>query len=379
MSELICKNLQEVIGRDVLDKIVEKRPLKIYWGTAPTNKIHLGYFVPILKIADFINAGCEITILFANLHAYLDSMKSNLKQLGSRTEYYKIMIIEMLLLLGVDVTKIRFVNGMDFQLTQAYSFDVYRINSLITVAKAKHSGAEVVKSSDNPTMNGLLYPTLQALDEVHLKCDAQFGGIDQRKIFTLAREYLPKLDKNPFDENLKYNKRIHLMNEMVPGIRTTALPKKEQNEEEKHVDTEGEINNNKEEELLDVNLKMSASNEKTKIDLLDTPKNIKKKINSAYCLEGDIEDNSILIILEKVIFRILENIDEPFIIERKEEFGGNVSFENIDQVKNMFISLKLHPSDLKNGISSFLTKFLEPIRTKFSSKEMTVLINKSYN
>ena len=55
MSELICKNLQEVIGKDVLDKIIEKRPLKIYWGTAPTNKIHLGYFVPILKIADFIH------------------------------------------------------------------------------------------------------------------------------------------------------------------------------------------------------------------------------------------------------------------------------------------------------------------------------------
>jgi len=31
MAELICKNLQEVLGRDVLDKIIEKRPLKIYW------------------------------------------------------------------------------------------------------------------------------------------------------------------------------------------------------------------------------------------------------------------------------------------------------------------------------------------------------------
>ena len=377
MSELICKHLQEVIGNDVLDKIIEKRPLKIYWGTAPTNKIHLGYFVPILKIADFINAGCEITILFANLHAYLDSMKSNLKQLEARTEYYKTMIIEMLLLLKVDITKIKFINGMDFQLSQAYSFDVYRINSLITIAKAKHSGAEVVKSSDNPMMNGLLYPTLQALDEVHLECDAQFGGIDQRKIFTLAREYLPKLDKNPFNQSLKYNKRVHLMNEMVPGIRTTALPKKEINGK-KHVETEYEINN-KEEEFLDVNLKMSASNEKTKIDLLDTPKNIKKKIISAYCLEGDIEDNSILIILEKVIFRILENINEQFIIERKKEFGGNISFENIDQVKNVFTNQELHPGDLKNGISSFLTKFLEPIRTKFSNKEMITLINKSYD
>lgn len=46
---------------------------------------------------------------------------------------------------------------------------------------------------------------LQALDEEHLKVDAQFGGVDQRKIFTLAEKYLPQLG---------YVKRVHLMNPM---------------------------------------------------------------------------------------------------------------------------------------------------------------------
>jgi len=374
MAELICKNLQEVLGRDVLDKIVEKRPLKIYWGTAPTNKIHLGYFVPILKIADFINAGCEVTILFADLHAYLDNMKSNLKQLESRTLYYKTMITQMLLLLNVDLTKINFITGMDFQLTREYNFDVYRINSLISIGKAKHSGAEVVKSSDNPMMTGLLYPTLQALDEVHLKCDAQFGGIDQRKIFTLAREYLPKLDKNPFNPDLKYNKRIHLMNEMVPGIRIQKLEDKTELDNDKKELEDDESATDK-----DIDTKMSASNEKTKIDLLETPKNIKKKINNAYCLEGDVIDNSVLTILDKVIFRILENLGRPFTIERNEEYGGNKDYDNIEQVTRDFLELKLHPGDLKNGISKFLSAFLTPVREAFSSKDMIGLINKSYN
>ena len=31
---------------------------------------------------------------------------------------------------------------------------------------------------------------LQALDEEYLKVDAQFGGVDQRKIFTLAEKVL---------------------------------------------------------------------------------------------------------------------------------------------------------------------------------------------
>lgn len=45
----------------------------------------------------------------------------------------------------------------------------------------------------------------KVLDEEHLKVDAQFGGIDQRKIFTFAEKYLP---------HLGYAKRIHLMNPM---------------------------------------------------------------------------------------------------------------------------------------------------------------------
>jgi hypothetical protein len=52
-------------------------------------------------------------------------------------------------------------------------------------------------------MSGI--PGLQALDEEYLHVDAQFGGVDQRKIFTFAEKYLPQLG---------YAKRIHLMNPM---------------------------------------------------------------------------------------------------------------------------------------------------------------------
>lgn len=50
-----------------------------------------------------------------------------------------------------------------------------------------------------------LFEGLQALDEEYLKVDAQFGGVDQRKIFTFAEKYLPQLG---------YQKRAHLMNPM---------------------------------------------------------------------------------------------------------------------------------------------------------------------
>ena len=58
--ELITRNLQEVIGGEEIMKILRERDIKLYWGTAPTGRPHMGYFVPMSKIADFLAAGAEV-------------------------------------------------------------------------------------------------------------------------------------------------------------------------------------------------------------------------------------------------------------------------------------------------------------------------------
>ena len=100
--DLITRNLQEVIGGDEMARLLQQkeRPLKIYWGTATTGKPHVGYFLPLCKIADFLEAGCEVTILFADLHAFLDNMKSTWELLAWRVEYYQALIKAMLQSLG---------------------------------------------------------------------------------------------------------------------------------------------------------------------------------------------------------------------------------------------------------------------------------------
>jgi tyrosyl-tRNA synthetase len=40
--------------------------------------------------------------------------------------------------------------------------------------------------------------------------------------------------------------------------------------------------------------KMSVSDPNSKIDLLDTPEVVKKKIKAAFCEEGNIEENGVL-------------------------------------------------------------------------------------
>lgn len=59
-KRIISRNLQEILGEDKMVTILKERDLKIYWGTATTGKPHIAYFVPMIKIADFLRAGCEV-------------------------------------------------------------------------------------------------------------------------------------------------------------------------------------------------------------------------------------------------------------------------------------------------------------------------------
>lgn len=331
---LITRNLQEVLGADRLAKILEERDLRLYWGTATTGRPHIGYFVPMAKIADFLHAGCEVTILFADLHAYLDNMKAPWELLGHRTVYYEHVIKSMLKSIGVPLEKLKFVRGTDYQLSREYTLDVYRLASTTTEHDAKKAGAEVVKQVASPLISGLLYPGLQALDEEYLKVDAQFGGVDQRKIFTFAEENLPCLG---------YAKRIHLMNPMVPGLT-------------------GE--------------KMSASIEESKIDLLDKPEDVKKKLKKAFCEPGNIEKNGVLAFCKSVIFPLLKN--EDLVLPRPVEHGGPMVFSNYEALEKDFSDQKVHPGDLKNGVLIYLNRLLDPIRKDFETKEMQDVILNAY-
>jgi len=335
--KLITKNLQEVIGMDRMKAVVDERPLSLYWGTATTGKPHIAYFVPMTKIADFLKAGCEVTILFADLHAYLDNMKAPWELLEKRVVYYQEIIKAMLEALDVPLEKLKFVKGTDYQLSREYTLDVFKLTTVATEHDCKKAGSEVVKQVQYPLLSGLLYPGLQALDEEYLKVDAQFGGVDQRKIFTFAEKYLPALG---------YKKRIHLMNPMVPGL---------------------------------TGAKMSSSEADSKIDLLDEPKAVKKKISKAFCEEGNIKENGILFFCKFVLYPIMElKGQEGLSIKRSEENGGDIVFQKYEDLEQIFADKKLHPGDFKNGVSDYLNQLLQPIRTKFQSAELKKLTNEAY-
>ncbi|MBU4142530.1 tyrosine--tRNA ligase, partial [Patescibacteria group bacterium] len=149
----------------------------------------------------------------------------------------------------------------------------------------------------------------------------------QRKILGFAREAHPKIGQS---------KRVEIMTPMLPGITGN---------------------------------KMSASEPGSKIDLLDSEEVIAARIKKAYCPEGDLTDNGIMVFMKYVIMTLKEDARESFLVERPEKFGGNVEYKTTADLEKDFIAKKLHPEDLKKALVRELVKILAPVREALAGKD----------
>jgi tyrosyl-tRNA synthetase len=329
--ELVGRNTAEIISEDELIKLLqEKKKPVVYWGTATTGKPHIGYFFPALKISDFLKAGFKVKILIADLHAALDNTPWNI--LEKRYNYYSKIIPLMIKAIGVEPKSLEFVKGSDFQLKPEYMYDILQMSSMVSVHDAHKAASEVVKLGNNPRLSGLIYPLMQALDEQYLEVDAQLGGTDQRKIMVLAREILPRMG---------YEKRIEIMNPLIPGL---------------------------------IGKKMSASEPKSKIDLLEQPDAVRQKINAAECVAGDV-NNGVMAFLKYVIVVIESDNGGKLTIERDRKYGGDITYSDYEALEQDFKDKKLHPLDVKNAVADEICNMLKEIQ---KNKEIYKLAKEAY-
>jgi tyrosyl-tRNA synthetase len=323
---LIQVNLQEVLNPEIMEEALKKNGhLKVYWGTATTGRPHCGYFVPILKIAQFLAAGCHVKVLLADIHGFLDNLKAPIELVKYRAEYYRYTIAALLKAVNVPIDKLEFVLGSSYELSSEYMMDMLRLASITSERDAKKAGAEVVKQTENAPLSGLLYPLMQALDEQYLDVDMQFGGVDQRKIFALAKEVLPRLG---------YKERAHCMNPMVPGLQGG---------------------------------KMSSSDPDSKIDVLDDPDAVRRKLKKAHAVPKVTDDNGILSFVEYVLLpaSYLKHGEPRFVVERRD--AEPLVYKHISEMKEDYVKDVLSPQDLKPAVTAALNTLLEPVQAEFQA------------
>lgn len=138
---------------------------------------------------------------------------------------------------------------------------------------------------------------------------------------------------------------------------------------------------------------MSSSEPASKIDFLDPPASIKKKLKGAFCEEGNIENNALLSFVRAVLMPIsslrIETQDPVFkpFAEEGAPSGTVFSIPRRDQetlhyvefgpMEEDFKNKLIHPGDLKAIVTNVLVQLLEPVQKEFESsaewKEVTDL------
>jgi tyrosyl-tRNA synthetase len=322
--DLVSRHTQEVVKDEELRELFEQGDPSAYIGYAPTGEMHIGHFTTMRKLADFLRAGVEVTVLIADLHAHLDDNKSPFDLLDARSAYYETAIEGMIESAGADPEDVEFVRGTDFQLDEEYTLEMYRMAAETTIARTQRAASEVVRESESPNLGGLIYPLMQTLDVKALDADIAYGGVDQRGIYMLSREVLPDHGgESP----------VCVFAPLLSGLSGG---------------------------------KMSASDAASKVNLTDSAEDVEEKIGQAYCPAGEVEDNGVLEYLDYLVFPILAIDDEPFVVERPEEYGGNLTYESYDEVEEDFVSGELHPADLKPAVATAISEVIDPVRTRLT-------------
>jgi tyrosyl-tRNA synthetase len=311
--ELATRNVEEIVTMDELMALMEnKQHPRAYVGYETSGKVHLGHMLTANKLLDLQNAGFDIVVLLADLHAFLNE-KGTLEEVRRIADYNR----DCFTALGLDPEKTEFVYGTEYQLKPEYMLKILRMARNTTLNRARRSMDEVSRNAENPMVSQMIYPLMQAVDIADLHIDLAVGGIDQRKIHMLAREELPRLGLPA---------PVCMHTPLIPGLN-------------------GE--------------KMSSS-KGNNIAVDEPAEDVEKKIMAAYCPAKVVENNPILAIFKYHIFPRVG----PITVKRPPKFGGDVTYERYEELEAAFVSGAMHPQDLKKSCAAYMVEILAPVREK---------------
>lgn len=343
--DLIKQVGEEIIEVDELKILLESgKPLVAYDGFEPSGQIHIAQgLVRAINVNKMIKAGVKFKMWVADWHAMANNkLGGDLEKIKTTGKYF----IEVWKASGMDTSQVEFLWASDMAKNPDYwklVVQVGRSNVLRRfIRTAEMMGRE--ESLDNLTGANIIYSCMQVTDIFMLKANITQLGMDQRKLNMLAREVGPQLG---------FWKPVIVSHHMLMGL--SKAP---------HSTEAVDMASNAIKRAIE--RKMSKSNPDSAIFMTDTTEDIKRKINKAYCLEGDIKENPILEYCKYIIFESFDRLRiNEMVIERPEKWGGSVILNSFQDLEQKFARKQIHPQDLKITVANLLDKLLQPVRKHF--------------
>lgn len=332
---LVLEVGEEVVDKNELKELLEKNEnLIAYDGFEPSGQMHIAQgILRTINVNKMTKSGFKFKMLVADWFAYLNNkMGGDIEKIQTTGKYF----IEIWKAAGMDLDNVEFVWTSDMIKDEKYWELVMKIARTTTLNRVLRT-TQIMGRKENDVLQAsqIFYPCMQTADIFLLGARVTQLGMDQRKVNMLAREV---------GEQLGFWKPIIVSHHMMMGL---GKP----------------LDENMEAVDRAIEMKMSKSNPDSAIFMTDTEEDVKRKINNAYCPEGDIKDNPILEYCNYLIFEKFDSL----LIERPEKFGGNVEFANYTELETAFSNNEIHPMDLKNAVAKAINKAIEPVRTHFET------------
>ena len=311
---------------DLNQLIVSGKPMIAYDGFEPSGRIHIAQgILRTINTNKLTKNGCKFKFWIADWFAMLNlKYGGDLDKIRTAGE----LMIETFKACGMDLDNVEFLWSSDEINKQPGKYwgivmDIATKFNLNRVLKCTQIMGR--SESDDLAASQIMYPLMQCADIFFLGVNICSLGLDQRKVNMLAREYCDKLKMK--------HKPVILSHHMLIGLK-------------------GED-------------KMSKSDPESAIYMDDSEADVNRKIKRAFCPPGEKEKNPIMEYSKYIIF---EKFD-VMIVERKEEYGGNLELLSYDHLELDYVAGKLHPGDLKKSVAKYINKLLEPIRKYFIENE----------
>ncbi len=325
---LVTEYAKEVVTEPELRALFESnsRPTA-YIGFEPSGRLHVGNVITANMVRRLQAAGCEVTIFLADWHAMInDKFGGDMATIRACGEYQK----EAFLALGVDPAATRFRWASELASDPTYWERVVRAAKASSLSRVRRALTIMGRKEDDADVDAskLLYPAMQVADIFHLGAQIALGGMDQRKAHMLARDVCEKTG---------WEKPVAVHTPLLGSLKGG----------ERMDPSEG---------------KMSKSDPSAAVTLNDTPEEVRKKLDKAFCPK-EAEGNPVLEVFRYLVFESLGG--KPLTIHRPAKFGGDMEVATYADLEARFVAGHIHPGDLKAEAARRLDDISAPVRARF--------------